>query len=334
MSDWRAVDIRVYRFDVNDHLELRFHRSQFPAEVQAELVRCLCARRLNHKFLYESNRQAGLWLAIHNKFAPFTIGRNGEGVYARMSSRCAERLGGCPVNVISLGCGSGHKDAGLLRELKEYGCRLTYVACDVSPALVIEASQTVGASCEGVQTSRLVCDLLATGIEPAANSKSERLILAFGLIPNFEPSVFFARVKDWLSGGARFLMSANLSVDGSLDAIVPQYDNIETRAWLLAFVRDLGVDVDSDHIRFTVETDAEFGTLQRIEANLVLERDCDVSIGSETIRFEAGERMRLFFSYRYTLAQLNDAALAHGLTIIDSEVAADGEEGVFELARC
>jgi len=46
-------------------IKLIVHPSQFPAAVRGERIRSLRAREVNHKFHYESYKQAQEWLALH-----------------------------------------------------------------------------------------------------------------------------------------------------------------------------------------------------------------------------------------------------------------------------
>ncbi|MBI4326287.1 MAG: L-histidine N(alpha)-methyltransferase [Chloroflexi bacterium] len=60
-------------------LSLTVHSSQFPAQVRADLLQSLRSRQINHKFLYDSVKQAQKWLALHEAFSP-----------ARTDPNCAE----------------------------------------------------------------------------------------------------------------------------------------------------------------------------------------------------------------------------------------------------
>ena len=46
------------------------HSSQFPENVRRDLLRSLRARRINHKFHYDSYKQAQKWLALHEACSP------------------------------------------------------------------------------------------------------------------------------------------------------------------------------------------------------------------------------------------------------------------------
>jgi len=46
------------------------HRSQFPEAVRRDLLESLRARRVNHKFHYDSVKQTQKWLALHQIYSP------------------------------------------------------------------------------------------------------------------------------------------------------------------------------------------------------------------------------------------------------------------------
>ena len=49
-------------------------------------------------------------------------------------------------------------------------------------------------------------------------------------------------------------------------------------------------------------------------------------------RHEAGQTLRLFFSYRHTAETLAKSLAKHGLQVVFSEIAESGEEGAFRVA--
>ena len=46
------------------------NHSQFPENVRRDLLASLRARAINHKFHYDSYKQAAKWLALHEAFSP------------------------------------------------------------------------------------------------------------------------------------------------------------------------------------------------------------------------------------------------------------------------
>jgi hypothetical protein len=58
------------------------HPSQFPGAVRRDLLESLRARRVNHKFHYDSVRQSQKWLAVHRALSPFATDPSCVEVYA------------------------------------------------------------------------------------------------------------------------------------------------------------------------------------------------------------------------------------------------------------
>jgi hypothetical protein len=114
--------------------------------------------------------------------------------------------------------------------------------------------------------------------------------------------------------------------------ILPQYDNPQTREWLITFLLDLGVErVDGD-IKFQIESDRS-GSLKRVVANFEFKRPREIQIEPERFNFARGDTIRLFFSYRYTPALISEHLARYGFAVHEQWVAASEEEGVFRISK-
>src|SRR5260221_5224381 len=103
------------------------------------------------------------------------------------------------IQLISLGCGGGQKDARLLHGLAQAGRQIRYTPLDVSLPMVLIAHQAARAifdlrspTLDEGSFSGLVCDLATADDLPAVFADQSvpgqaRLITFFGTIPNFEP---------------------------------------------------------------------------------------------------------------------------------------------------
>ena len=133
------------------------------------------------------------------------------------------------------------------------------------------------------------------------------------------------------------LVSANLAPGGDyregIERILPLYDNTLTREWLITFLLDLGVDREDGGIHFTIETDATHKDLKRITAHFKFVRRREIEVEAEHFRFEAGDRIRLFFSYRHTPALIHSLLASYGLKVLDEWITRSQEEGVFLVTR-
>jgi uncharacterized SAM-dependent methyltransferase len=317
------------------------HASQFPENIRRDLLVSLRTRKVNHKFHYDSVKQTQKWLALHEAHSPARYDKNCLTTYDEAFVATAKKIKFRAVHVIGLGCGGGQKDAQLLGFLKAGGKGVFYTPCDISTAMVLVARQTALAVLPATKCFPFVCDLVT------ANSLSEmfaqtitprapRLITFFGMIPNFAPQdilpklAALVRPQDWL------LFSANLAPGKNYTAgvkkVLPQYNNVLTRDWLLTFLTDLGVEHRDGRLIFKIKDDVANG-LKRITADFHFARPAEIKIDNEAFEFCAGESIQLFFSYRYTPDRLRKNLSRHGLEVRDEWITESGEEGVFLCQR-
>jgi uncharacterized SAM-dependent methyltransferase len=313
-----------------------FHPSQFPDQVRRDLLESLRSRRLNHKFLYDGLRQIRLWLALHRAFAPSRTEPDCLRVYEESFRAAGSRLRAGQVHLFGLGCGGGQKDTRCLELLEAAGEGVSYTPVDVSAVMVLTARQTALKSLPALACAPLVCDLATAADLPAVldvltPKPAARLLTFFGMMPNFEPEEVLPRLAGLLRAGDLLLVSANLAPGADYAAgmqrILPLYDNEPTRAWLLAFLADAGVEPGDGELRLRIENGA--GELLRVTACFNFRRARELQVDSETVRFEAGDSLRVFFSYRHTASQVRSLLGAHGLAVLGQWVTNSGEEGVF-----
>jgi L-histidine Nalpha-methyltransferase len=312
-------------------IHLAIHPSQFPDQVQAELRACLRAREIRHKFHYESYKQAQKWLQLHETHSPARTDPECLGLYDSAFDWLATQSIPTPTHVVGLGCGGGQKDAALLQRFKAAGAAVDYTAVDVSVPLVITAR--LRAAPVAKSTAGLVCDLeTAEDLHQVFGEShaNTQLFTFFGMMPNSEPHVILPRLQRLLRAGDSVTLSANLAPGPDylqgVKRVFPQYDNLQTSAWLLTFLYDLGVERDDGTINFRIE---EFSDLFRIRADFRFVRPRNLKIGPDTIEFAAGEQVRLFYSYRYTAERLNEALGKYGLAVSRQWISNSGEEGIF-----
>ena len=318
--------------------------SQFPDRVRLDLLESLRARRVNHKFHYDSVKQTLKWLALHQACSPARTDPNCLQVYEQTFKDTAQTLGAGPVHVIGLGCGGGQKDTALLRQLRQSGRALSYTACDVSVPMVLVARKAALTELDESHCSALVCDLataqdLAGILEASAEGFSKRqttrLFTFFGMLPNFEPDAILPKIAQALGPNDVLLLSANLAPGANyfhgVETVLPLYDNSLTREWLLVFLLDLGVERTDGQLHFNIEETVKPISLLRIVANFKFNRPRKIQMDSEQFEFKSGEEIRLFFSYRHTPELLKRLLAQYGLEIVTQWITASGEEGVFRV---
>jgi uncharacterized SAM-dependent methyltransferase len=315
-------------------MQIAVHASQFPENVRAGLLDGLRARQIAPKYLYQSYKQAQLWMRLHRACSPAWTDPDASAIYEQ-SFTTAALAADRPVHLIGLGCGSGYKEARLLRLLAAQGYELSYVPCDVSLPLLITAAQEAQRSSANVACRPLLCDLaqapnLTQIPELSSEPEAQRIVTFFGMMPNFEPDLILPKLANLLRAGDSLLLSANLSPGADYRAgmqrVMSGYDNPETRQWLLAFLYDLGLEPEDGFVDFSIE---EKSGLLRFVADYHFFCARTLVIEDETFEFAAGDAMRVFFSYRHTPGVLRQLLHGYGLEMASQWINASGEEGVF-----
>jgi L-histidine N-alpha-methyltransferase len=328
---------------------VEIHASQFPENVRRDLLASLRSRRVNHKFHYDSVKQTQKWLALHQSYSPTRNDENCRAIYENAFEAAAAKIKNKSVHVLGLGCGGGQKDTRLLKLLKARGREIFYTPCDVSTAMVLVARQTALAVLPEKNCFPFVCDLASAknwsdmvGSARCTDQTPQRgvpttahLVTFFGMIPNFEPQMILPKLASLVRRKDFLLFSANLAPGKNYAAgvkkVLPQYDNVPTRDWLMTFLLDLGIERADGELNFKIENGA--GGLKRIVARFQFTRAVRFVIESEKFQFRRGESIRLFYSYRYTPGLVRINLARHGLEILDEWMTRSEEEGVFLCCR-
>jgi L-histidine Nalpha-methyltransferase len=326
---------------------LTIHPSQFPDQVQRDLLTSLRTRQVNHKFHYDSVKQTLKWLALHQALSPARTDPACAAAYDRSFAAVAASLAAPQVHVIGLGCGGGQKDARLLRRLRAVGQEVFYTPVDVSAAMVLVARAAALEVIPDDHCWPLVCDLattddLAGAVAWASGTRSgrsagappaARLVTFFGMLPNFEPAAILPRLAALVGPADALLFSANLAPGPDYAAgvrrILPLYDNALTRDWLLTFLTDLGVENTDGRLRFVIEDDPAGTDLKRVAAYFDFTRRRVIQVAEERFMFAPSDRVRLFFSYRHTPALVRRLLTRSALRVFRHWMPRSGEEGVF-----
>jgi L-histidine N-alpha-methyltransferase len=308
------------------------HPSCFPGRYRAALVESFRARQMNHRFHYESEKQAQRWLALHEAYSPARTDEDCFAMYERAFAEAGKIIDDQEVAVVSLGCGGGQKDLTLLNALERR--ELSYVPADVSMPLALGAHLLARKSVK-VESRPLLVDLPhATDLEMVIGelvpASARRVIAFFGLLPNFEPAECLRPLSNALRKDDFVLLSANLAPGTDYNAgvrrVLPLYDNQPTRQWLITVLSDVGLDVSPSDVEFSIE---RVDGLLRIEANYRFKKPQSLRMDREQFELKAGEKFRLFFSYRHTPEILSKLLGKFGIRIERQWIAGSEEEGVF-----
>ena len=324
-------------------LSVNIHPSLFPAAVRHDLLAALKARRVPSRCHYESLRQAQKWLDLHRAYAPSARDPDCGSAFAKAYRVVTGTFRASRVELVGLCCGDGSKEAEILAGLGQAGKAVVYRPCDGSLPLVLAAALAAAKVQPQETIHPQLCDFqnaedLASFLAPAAGGRqSRRLVTFFGAVPNFSPRLVATRLADILRPGDQLLLSANL-VPGrgsrqDWERLRQQYDNPLTREWLGLFLSDLGIPATAGQLQTVLEPCPEASGLRRISVYFRFSQPAEIRIYDECRRYRAGERLRLFFSYRYTPELLSGMLGKKGLSLAGQWLAQSGEEGVFWLRR-
>lgn len=314
------------------------HASQFPEAVRRDLLQSLRSRKIAHKFHYDSIKQTQKWLALHQRFSPSRHDADCRAIYEQSFAAATARIKSRRVHLIGLGCGGGQKDTQLLKKLKTRR-QIFYTPCDVAVAMVLTARETALAVCPEKNCFPLVCDLetvrdLPTVFDLPHARNASRVITFFGMIPNSEPQTILPKLASLVRPKDFLLFSANLAPGKDyatgVKHVLPQYDNAPTRDWLLTFLLDLGVEKSDGDLHFEIESKSG---LKRIVAYFQFKSPRRIEIEDTPFAFKRGDKIRLFFSYRYTPELVRKHLVAHRLEVCERWITPSQEEGVFLCRR-
>lgn len=337
---------RIPQRDTADlSVSVLIHPSQFPGAIEEAFSASLQRRRMNHKFHYDTPKQALRWLRVHEEFSPARLDATCLAAYEQATATAARLMGQGDIDVVSLGCGGGQKELGLLRSLRALkpARRVRYVITDVSVSLTLVARAAALASgMPATDCAPLVLDLALVqdwerALRPVLTRNARRVVTFFGMMPNFTPAEVLPRLAGFLKPRDILLVSANLAPGNNYAAgvrkILPLYHNGPTREWLFSVLADIGVEPGDGRMKFRVTRCPVGSGLRRVEADFVFGRACTLHYGGRAWRFRRGERFGLFFSYRHTPEQVEGLFARHGLFVRDRWQNAAGDEGVFLLQR-
>ena len=322
--------------------QVAVHESALPEVTRARILDALRRRELDPSLLYSGLRQTLRWIDLHHAVSPAQRDAATAALYDAALRRAAELCRGNVIHVVSLACGDGTKDTRCLQLARESNRTVIYTPADVSLEMVLTAERAATTALRGLQTTPLLCELGFCSVLPALlknfdPSGAERIVLFLGTIHNFWPPeilrsiIYPVRSQDQLLIGANLAPSENY--DAALEKILSQYDNAPTRRWLNGALSELNLTDEDGALEFSLVPAELLPTLKRIQADFVFSRAKAINFFGEQISFSAGEKIRIFYSYRFTAEHLRKFLTESRLTISEQWLAPNNEEGIFLCRR-
>ncbi|MDB6038334.1 MAG: hypothetical protein JWM99_2175, partial [Verrucomicrobiales bacterium] len=147
------------------------------------------------------------------------------------------------------------------------------------------------------------------------------------------PDAILPKLAAASSAGDYLILSANLAPGTDyrlgVQRVLPLYDNDLTKEWLLTFLLHLGVERGDGKIAFEIETSPSKRYLLRMAAYFTFNPARTISVSGERFEFKSGERIRLFYSYRYTPQRIEALLNQYQFKLARSWITKSQEEGIF-----
>ena len=106
-----------------------------------------------------------------------------------------------------------------------------------------------------------------------------------------------------------------------------------TRDWFNTFLSDLGSEPTDGEIRFEIEDCPQSTGAKRVTAHYQFRARRILETGGERFEFQAGDTLRLFFSYRYTPCLVEDVLSQYEIAVLGHWITRSEEEGVFLCSK-
>lgn len=291
-------------------------------ELAEEFIEALGRRRLDEKFFYWFPLSIKAWLELcsDGDYRNFERSRS---LIALSAPEVASLAPIGDLEVVSLGSGQGDKDRILLHALRKLAREVSYLAVDSSQALLELACE--GALAEGFAARGLKADFgqpshlktIAAGGRPAP-----RLVMMLGgTLGCGDPIQVAKDLRQMLRPGDLLL------VDGELysDTVIGGYDNPVNRRFAWAPLHSAGLNEGHGEIFFDMQTDYRMEGLHAVSKYFKARVPAEAFAGGETLRIEAGEKILMGHSYKYSESAFAEILDQAGLNPLWSGAGDDGQ---------
>ncbi|MBI4160899.1 MAG: L-histidine N(alpha)-methyltransferase [Acidobacteria bacterium] len=270
------------------------------ADLAEEFLSGLERRYLPEILFYWFPLSVRAWLDLCRGEQPYRNYSRSRHLVAKHAAEIALRFGAGAHEVVSLGSGQGDKDLLLLQALREKGASVRYRPVDSSQALLERA--VAGAAGAGFDARGLKADVGRPRTAGAlADADAPRLYLVLGnSIGVIDPLAFLRELRALLRPEDRLLLDGEIFEPGETLA---GYDNPTNRRFAFAPLSSLGLEDGRDgDLVFGSEADPRRGGLHVVSKHFRAGRRLRVPVAGRWIEMDAGERIAMNGSYKFSRA--------------------------------
>lgn len=296
-----------------------------------DFLAALEKRELTERYFYWFPTSVRAWLDLCSDGAYRNYVRS-HGLLQTHASGIAAHLPVDPIAVVSLGAGQGTKDRLVLDQLRDSGRSPHYLPVDASQSLLEMACGSAleaGFTCLGIKADISDAGHLAA-IRDLAPAGPRLFMMIGNTLGAFDPAQAARELAGLLRPNDYLLVDGEIFSEGGTLA---GYDNPLNRQFAFGPLRAVGL-VEGEHgvLRFDTSEDEDRPGLYRVRKHFVPSRDLTLPVAGEQVRWDAGQRVEMNWSCKYSrdtfVALLSEA----GLTPLAEPLSAD-ERFVMVLAR-
>jgi len=300
-------------------------------QIAEEFLAALHRRNLPEKFFYWFPTSVRAWVNLCSDGAYRNFMRSQTLIQKHIAGVVAT-LPQSAIEVVSLGAGQGVKDLVVLDALRASGRPPHYVPVDASQALLEMAGElaaNAGFTCRGVKADLANAAHLVK--LSGAHAASPRLIMILGnTLGAFDPASYAVQLAQMLRPQDYLIIDGEIF---SATVTMSGYDNPLNRQFAFGPLRSIGLEEPRDGmLQFESDTDERRAGLHRVRKYFRAARDLEILLAGEAIRFSAGERLEMNWSYKYSREAFIDILQEAGLAIA-AEYISDDERFIMALAR-
>lgn len=283
-------------------------------------------KRISSKWLYD--KRGNTLFRLITRQPEYSIPGCEMEALLQNRDRIAKHLGIQPFNMVELGAGSDGEKAGiLLEEFTLSGLDFTFVPIDISPGAIETLAGEVKSRFPSLEVVPITAEFSQGLREVQARLSGRRNLVLFlgSSIGNYnfaEARVFFRELLETLNNGDLILVGFDLKGGTKkLEHIVAAYNDAMgftadfNLNLLHRMIRELGAVIDVSQFRHYEPYNPLTGAMESCLISLTPQT---IWVSGQSFDFEAWEPIRVEYSYKYLLSDVESLAADSGFQIVDN----------------